>query len=153
MRHLLPLFLVFHAAPALSAAFTGKIPGLVSPIARLPLNPSISLPGVNLPATQGGVGLPGKLPPLPVQLPVEVAPAAAPDAAGPAAAFLDDDASYFLRWDLLDGEDDGMAGALVPVAPGPKPLSPAGAMRELVFADEAPAEVFDAGRRTPLLAR
>ncbi len=160
MRHLLPLFLLLHAASA-AAGPLGRLP--VAPIrpaafssirVPLPILPLTSLPGVSVPAANGGVNLPGKPSPLPVPLPAQLsAPApvvaGAPLAPAPAAAapVTDTDEGFFMRWDLLDGEDDGLSPVYVPVVPGPKPLSPAGAMVELErAADEAPLEVFDGGR-------
>lgn len=146
MRHLLASALLLNAALASSAAFSGRLPARPLPLAaqtvRLPLLPLTTLPGVSLPAANGGVNFPGKLPPLPVQLPIEVAPAAAAEASE----------GFFLRWDLLDG-DDGLAGALVPNAPSPKPLSPAGAMRELERVEDAPFEGFDGSKLLPVFAR
>lgn len=153
MRHLLSLSLLLNAALASSAAFSGRVPTrplpLTLPIVRLPSLPLTSLPGVSLPAANGGVNFPGKLPPLPVQLPIEVAPAAD---VKPAAFADDGDEGFFLRWDLLDG-DDGLAGALVPNVPSPKPLSPAGAMRELERVEDAPFEGFDGSQRLPVFVR
>lgn len=153
MRHLLASALLLNAALASSAAFSGRLPARPLPLAaqsvRLPILPLTTLPGVSLPAAQGGVNLPGKLPPLPIQLPVEVAPAA-PVAAAPFAE--EDGEGFFLRWDLLDG-DDGLAGALLPNAPSPKPLSPAGAMRELERVEDAPFEGFDGSKRVPVFVR
>lgn len=156
MRHALTLSLLLNAALASAAAFTGRIPPAArvpatSPIARLPISPLASLPGVALPAVSGSVNFPGKLPPLPVQLPVEVAAAAAPADAPSAAVHMAE--GTFLAWELLDGQDDGLAGEFVPLAPGPRPMKPLGVMREMELAVEEPFELFDAARRMPLLGR
>jgi hypothetical protein len=169
MRHLLPLSLLLNATLA-AAGPIGRLPGApvrpaVLPSMRVPLPvlPLTSLPGVSVPAANGGINLPGKPSPLPVPLPAELsAPAAAAPimpgapvapAATSAAPIADSGEGFFMRWDLLDGEDDGLSPVFVPVVPGPKPLAPAGAMAELEYAaDETPLELFDGGR-TLVLAR
>lgn len=168
MRHLLPLSLLLNATFAVAGPI-GRLPvAPLRPVAaasiRMPLSilPLTSLPGVSMPAANGGVNLPGKPSPLPLPVPAELAsPAPIIEAmsmlpAAPAAAVAPVAGSgegYFMRWDLLDGEDDGLSPVYVPVTPGPKPLAPAGAMVELErAADEAPFELFDGGR-TLVLSR
>lgn len=163
MRHLLPLSLLLNAALGNAAGFNGRLPAralsltpsvAVNPL-KLPMLPLTRLPSVSLPAASGGVELPGKPVPLPLIVPAQVtAPDFAPAALAPIEAGSAGEGVVHLRWDLLDG-DDGLSPAAVPLKPGPKPLSPAGAMAELEHAGSAPSEAFDAGRldRSLVLSR
>lgn len=156
MRKLLPLALFLNAALASAAPLPGKLPGApLTPVfavvpARLPMLVVTQLPSVKLPALHEGLQLPGKPSPLPLPLPAQLAEA---PLAAPLAAAADGAGIFFLRWDLLDGDDDGLAGAMVPANPGPKPLPPAGAMAQLESAPAAPEQVFDALRPLAALAR
>lgn len=162
MKKLLPLTLLLNAALSHAAAFNGKLPVSIPSFTVVPMRlPSLPvlpltgtrLPNVSLPAAQGGIELPGAPNPLPMQLPHELI---VPERAVEAAHGHD---QVFMRWDLLKGDDDGLAGALVPVTPNPKGFPPSGAMAELptaVSADRAleTAElVFDGKFASPLLAR
>jgi hypothetical protein len=149
MRKLLPLALVLNAALASAAAFNGKIPSVSVPVAvmrvpALPILPLTQLPTVNLPAAQAGIELPGAPNPLPMRLPAEVsAPSSAIEPArfAPAAVGAAPEAGFFMRWDLLSG-DEGHANVMAPLKPAPKPLAPAGAMAELRHAAENGSDAF-----------
>lgn len=153
MRHLLPLSLLLNAALGHAAGFNGRLPARalgvtpsvsVDPL-KLPLLPLTQLPTVSLPAPSGGVELPGKPVPLPLIVPSQLPPPGLATPPAPAEGASAGEGVVHLRWDLLDG-DDGLSPVAVPLQPGPKPLSPAGAMAELERAGAAPSEAFDAGR-------
>lgn len=138
----LTLILVGFSAPARAAFAPVKIPGLqtfpvslsgsaaapmaaslqsmpLSPLLPAPMLPSPSLP-MNFPRT-----LPGVWNHLPVELPAEAAvpvPVPARD-------------QYHLDWSFLDGGHD-VAHVANPQNPAPKPLPPAGARAQLVYAAE-----------------
>jgi hypothetical protein len=106
----------------------------MSPLLPAPMLPPPSLP-VNFPRS-----LPGAWNHLPVELPAE--------AAVPVPTPSHD--TYHLDWSFLDGGHDVAHGAS-PVGPAPKPLPPAGARAQLVYAGEivaheagdAAAELYD----------
>lgn len=120
MRQLLLLAILVSAAPASAASFVFKLPASLPLTRALPLAPA--------PFT---ISLPSKLPPLPLTLPAELREQ------GPAAT------APFLRWDLLNDDNDGLDALLVPVGPEPKPLPPSGAMVQLKRAVETPGEIFE----------
>ena len=116
----------------------------LSPLLPAPMLPSPSLP-VNFPRN-----LPGVWNHLPVQLPAEAAvpvPMPAHD-------------QYHLDWSFLDGGHD-VAHVASPVGPAPKPLPPAGARAQLVYAGEIVAhqvrsaadELYDGARAVLVTVR
>jgi hypothetical protein len=103
------------AAPALTPALTPT---------AFPAHTPVSLPVYPVPAI-GPARLPGVPSPLP--LPVPAALLAAPRSAPSIREH------FAIDWSLLDDKGgDEAAAAMVPNNPGPKPLSPAGALKELL---------------------
>lgn len=113
--------------------------------AALPAPAPISLP--NLPAPAIG---PARLPGVPSPLPLPERTTLAGAKSAPSV-----DLEFVLNWSLLDDGDEA-APVLVPNDPGPRPLSPAGAVNELkslAHRDDipAPGRLFDGvGKREKL---
>lgn len=105
-------------------------------VAKLP----VSLPVVPVPAI-APARLPGVPSPLPLPTPVSLA-----SARRPAPSSIEE--PFVLNWSLLDKKGgDEAAAAMVPNDPAPKPLSPAGALNELVR-EINPGRLFDGARST-----
>ncbi|MBI2387436.1 MAG: hypothetical protein HYV14_15715 [Elusimicrobia bacterium] len=85
---------------------------------------------------------PARLPGVPSPLPLPT-PAALASARRPAPSAVEE--PFILNWSLLDDKGDEPAAALVPNDPGPQPLSPAGAVNQLLN-EIKPGQLFD-GRK------
>ena len=138
---ILPVSLSGAAAVPMTASLS-SIP--LSPLLPAATFPSPSLP-VNFPRN-----LPGAWNHLPVELPAEAAvPVPKPG-----------HDTYHLDWSFLDGGSD-VAHVARPVGPAPKPLPPAGARAQLVYAGELVAQeahaaadaLYDGARAVAVLAR
>ncbi|MDP3542930.1 MAG: hypothetical protein Q8T11_10750 [Elusimicrobiota bacterium] len=113
------------------------------PTIKPALNPtaSIAIIPVSLPVYPVPAIGPARLPGVPSPLPT---PAALASARRPAPSSLEE--PFALNWSLLDKKGgDEAASALVPNDPGPKPLSPAGAVSELLR-EIKPGSLFDGAR-------
>jgi hypothetical protein len=118
------------AAPSLKPALTPVVVTVIAPIS-LPVYPAPAI---------GPARLPGVPSPLPLPTPAALASARRPAPSAEEPIVLD--------WSLLNRKDgDEPAAALVPNDPGPRPLSPAGALNA-VLRELKPGELFD-GRRKP----
>lgn len=161
-KNFAPMVLVLGLTSANAASIPYKLPTTIGNLVPVALPGSaiipMSLPTVNaviaipnapisLPATPvpsiaiGPARLPGVPSPLPLPAPIALSVRRfAPSAGEP----------FALNWSLLD--DDGeAASALIPSDPGPRPLSPAGALNELRDAVSGPEPVraaFDGRRET-----
>lgn len=118
------------AIPTIKPAITPVVVTIITP-ASLPVYPAPAI---------GPARLPGVPSPLPLPTPAALASARRPAPSAEEPIVLD--------WSLLNRKDgDEPAAALVPNDPGPRPLSPAGALNA-VLREIKPGELFD-GRKKP----
>ncbi|MBI2788607.1 MAG: hypothetical protein HYX59_08000 [Elusimicrobia bacterium] len=118
------------AIPTIKPAITPVVVTIITP-ASLPVYPAPAI---------GPARLPGVPSPLPLPTPAALA-----SARRPAPSAIEE--PFILNWKLLDDKGgDEAASALVPVNPGPQPLSPAGAADQLL-SEIKPGQLFD-GRKT-----
>lgn len=118
---------------------------IVVPTIKPTLNPTASIAVIpaSLPVYPVPAIGPARLPGVPSPLPLPT-PAALASARRPAPSKSDE--PFVLDWSLLDKKGgDEAAAALVPNDPGPKPLSPAGAVNELLR-EIQPGSLFDGSR-------
>ena len=137
-------------APAYAAFVTAEIPALpalpvmLSGAAAAPMAPSLMsmpltplAPALSLPSPSLPVNFPRSLPGVWNHLPVELPAEAAVPVPRPAHD------EYHLDWSFLDGGHH-VAHVAIPVSPAPKPLPPAGAKAQLVYAAEIVTHEFAA---------
>lgn len=172
--HLKTLALILLAGPAHAAGISYKLPSTLGNLAPIYM-PAASVIPMSLPTVNGVIASPSLTPslkvsvmPIPAPVSLPVLPAAAIGQARlpgvpsplplPERAVVRSapaiDAEFVLNWTLLDDDGEAAAPALVPNDPGPRPLSPAGALNELRDASKdrepirTPGRLFDGKRET-----